>query len=134
MKGTWIRPAIVIPLAILCLSSFGCSYVSIQSRQYLAVPYYAPTDPAGVQILHSEPGRPHERLGEVSLEPEGNPPVAEMEKKLREAVARMGANAAVIVADTTRLMGGYVTGPWWGRQIYPQYGRVIVAVAIRYVR
>jgi hypothetical protein len=112
----------------------GCSYTSVNSRQYLAVPTYPPTDPTTVQILHNEPSKPHERLGEISLEPEGNPPVADMEAKLRQAVAKMGANAAVIVADTTRLMGSYVTGPWWGREVYAQYGRVIIAVAIRYVQ
>jgi hypothetical protein len=37
------------------------------------------------------------------------------------------------VADKTMLVGGHVTGPWWGRQLSPEYGRVIVAVAIKYV-
>ncbi len=132
MRQLSIGSAIFILLATFSALA-GCSFVSVHSKQYLAVPAYPPTDPAGVQILRSEPARPHERLGEVSLEPEGNPPVSEMEAKLKQAAANMGANAVVIVADTTRLMGGYVTGPWWDRQIYPQYGRVIVAVAIRYV-
>lgn len=112
----------------------ACSYVSVQSRQYLAVPTYPPTNPTAVEILHSEPARPHDRLGEISLEPEGNPPVAEMEAKLKQAAAKMGADAAVIVADTMRLMGGYLSGPRWSQQLFPQYGRVIVAVAVRYRR
>jgi len=55
-----------------------------------------------------------------------------MEAKLRQAAASMGADAAVIVADQMMFMGSYETGPWWGREGYAQYGRVIVAVAIKY--
>jgi hypothetical protein len=129
-----VRLMIWVSTVLAVLSVPGCAYVSVETRPYLAVPSYPPTDPAVVRILHAEPELPHVRLGEVSLEPQGNPPVAEMEAKLRQAAARMGADAAVIVADGTRLMGSYVTGPWWGRQISPQYGRVIVAVAIKYVK
>ncbi len=127
------RTVIITLMALFFLLALTqCSYVSVDSRRYLAVPSYPPTDPATVQILHAPPKQPHERLGEISLEPQGNPATAEMEAKLREAAAKMGADAAVIVADTTRLMGAYETGPWWGRQISAQYGRVIVAVAIKY--
>ncbi len=133
-----MRPLTFIFVLWVLLAAFsslaGCSYVTVDSRHYLAVPVYPPTDPATIQILHAAPVRPHERLGEIELTPEGNPPIAEIEAKLRQAAADMGADAAVIVADTTRLTGEYVTGPWWGRQVYPQYGRVIIAVAIRYVK
>ncbi len=112
----------------------GCSYVSVSTRQYLGVPPHEPTDPGSVQVLRSEPTLPNERLGEITLEPQGNPSVTEMEDKLRQAAAHMGADAAVIVADTTEYMGSYVTGPWWGREIHPEYGRVIIAVAIRYTQ
>jgi hypothetical protein len=57
-----------------------------------------------------------------------------MEAKFGQAAAKMGADAVVIVADRTMLMGGVAMGPWWGRQLDPVYGRVIVGVAIRYVR
>ncbi len=121
---------LVVLVVVLVL--FSCTYVSVETRKYLAVRSYPPTDPATVQILHAEPKAPHERLGEISLEPQGHPTVADMEAKLRQAAANMGADAAVIVADQTRLMGSYVSGPWWGRQISPVYGRIIIAVAIKY--
>src|SRR5208283_3635984 len=35
----------------------GCTYVSVETRRYLAVPNYPPTDPATVQILHAPPSR-----------------------------------------------------------------------------
>ncbi len=74
------------------------------------------------------------RLGEITLQPNGNPSKADMEKKLRAAAAQMGANAVVIVADQTMVFGATVMGPWWGRTISPDVGRVIVGVAIRYTQ
>ena len=120
--------------ALILFVLFGCTYVSVDSRRYLAVPAYPPTDPASVQILHEPPTQPHERLGEIALQPEGHPSVQEMEAKLREAAAKMGAEAVVIVADRMQYMGSFVSGPWWGREISPIYGRVIIGVAIRYIR
>jgi|GEM_PF-3685801 len=78
-----------------------------------------------------EPLRPHERLGEIALESQGNPSVTGMKLKLWEAAAKMGANAAVLVADRTMHMGAIMTGPWYGRQISPEFQRFIVAVVIR---
>lgn len=112
----------------------GCNSVTVRSKQYLVMPYYPPTDPASVEILRTEPQRLHERLGKIALEPQGNPSVTEMELKLREAAAKMGANAAVLVADRTMRMGAVVTGPWYGRQVSPEFQRFIVAVAIRYLQ
>jgi hypothetical protein len=122
-------------LAIVALLA-GCStvsnFISVNARHYLSM-FYPPTDPASVEILRSDPTRPNVRLGEVILEPEGNQPVAKMEQKIREASAKMGANAAVIVADTTKQMGALTVGPRWERQIPPE-GRETIAVAIRYQR
>ena len=118
----------VISLSFLA----GCSLVTVESQRYLGVPTYAPTNPAQVEILRTEPTRPNVRLGEISLEPQDHPQVSEIEEKLRTAAAKMGANAAVIVADKTQIIGAWVTGPWWARQADPIYGRVIIAVAIRY--
>jgi len=123
--------SLFIVLSVLLLIA-GCNYVTVNTKPYLGVPLYPPTNPADVEILRTEPLRPHERLGEISLEPTGNPPVAKMEQKLREAAAKMGANAAVLVVDRTMLMGATVTGPWYGRQVSPDFQRVIIAVAIRY--
>jgi hypothetical protein len=124
--SVWLLAIFLLPLLA------GCSSVSIDTQQYLGLPTYPPTDPATVAILHEPPMRPHVRLGEVVAEPSGSPPVTEIENKLRQAAAKMGANAIVIVADRTERMGVVVTGPWWGRQINRVYGRVIVGVAIRY--
>ena len=51
---------------------------------------------------------------------------------LRPQLAKMGADAAVIVYDRTRRIGRVVEGPWGTWSSRPVYGRKIVAVAIRY--
>ena len=81
-----------------------------------------------------EPRRPHEKLGEVYLEPSGNPAVAEMEQAIRTEAAKLGADAAVLVYDRTKRIGTVYQGPWWARSSYAVYGRRIVAVAIHYRR
>ncbi|MEI6392474.1 MAG: hypothetical protein WCT12_15385 [Verrucomicrobiota bacterium] len=110
----------------------GCNIVPVQSKQYLGVPSYSPTDPASIQILQTQPTAAHVRLGEITLQPQGNPTKTDIEQKLRLAASKMGANAVVLVADQTMVFGATVMGPWWGRTISPDVGRVIVGVAIRY--
>jgi hypothetical protein len=128
-KSSWL--SLVGALALAALAT-GCNTVAVNTNQYIGVPIYAPTDPATVQVIQTPPQRPHVRLGEITVEPSGNPTVAEIQGKFQQAAAKMGANAVVIVADRTMVMGALVTGPWWGRSIQPQTGRVIIGVAIRY--
>jgi hypothetical protein len=122
----------VLGAVLLASLATGCNTVYVQSKQYLGVPNYPPTDPASVQVLQTQPTAPHVRLGEITLQPQGNPTKAQMEAKLRLAASKMGANAVVIVADQTMVFGATVMGPWWGRTVSPDVGRVIVGVAIRY--
>jgi len=127
---SWLT-RMLLPMIVLFLLA-GCSMVTVQSQRYLGVPTYAATDPSTVEILRTVPTRPNVRLGEISLEPQDHPPVSELDEKLRVAAAKMGANAAVIVANKTEIVGAWVTGPWFAREADPIYGRVIIAVAIRY--
>lgn len=111
----------------------GCQSVSINSTQDIGGPTFPPSDPAQVQILRTEPTRAHVRLGEVRAEPSGeNVSAAKIEEALRNAAAKMGADAAVVIYDHTQVTGAYVTGPWYGRSIQQIQGRVVVAVAIKY--
>ncbi len=113
----------------------GCApTVTVQSKQYLGVPLYPPTDPMSVAILREPPAQPHERIGEITLEPDDNAPVSMIEQKLQQAAAQMGADAAVIVADRTMRMGAIISGPWYGREISPNLQRVVIAVAIKYTQ
>ncbi len=119
-------------LTLVALLAGGCNTVSIDTKQYLGLPTYAPTNPATVTILREPPVRPHERLGEVMAEPTGNPSVQQIETKMSDAAAKWGANAVVLVSDRTQRTGVIVSGPWYGRQVSAQYQRYIVGVAIRY--
>jgi hypothetical protein len=119
--------------AALLLSTAGCNTVPTQTNQYVGAPKYAATDPASVQILRTEPTQQHVRLGEITAEPSSTKtPTPEIETKLQQAAAKMGANALVIVVDQTQATGAVVMGPWYGRQVEPVIGRVIRGVAIRY--
>ena len=110
----------------------GCSTVSVSSTHYLGVPVFPATDAAQVEILRKEPKRPLERLGEIILEPSGNPELGRIEQALRAEAAKLGANAVVVVRDETRRVGAWIDGWRWVRTSHVIYGRVIVAVAIRY--
>jgi hypothetical protein len=133
MKKTlrYFMPLVVALVALL--GTTGCKTVAISSMQYIGGPTYAPTDPASIQILRVAPTRPNVRLGEVTAEPSSESvPVTEIEAALRNAAAKMGANAVVIVSDRTQVTGAMVTGPWYGRSLQETTARVVVGVAIRY--
>jgi hypothetical protein len=126
-----------------CLASFaaivilfavtGCNTVSISSNQYIGVQPYPPSNPAQIQILRKEPARPHVQWGEVRAEPASeNVAVQKIEESLRNAAARMGADAIVIVYDRTEVTGAMITGPWYGRSVQQIVGRVVVGVVIKY--
>jgi hypothetical protein len=125
-------PLSLLGALLLAGLTSGCNTVYVTPKEYLGVPNYPPTDPRSVEVLHVKPTAAHVRLGEVMLQPQGNPTKAQMEEKLRLAASSMGANALVIVADRTMIFGATDTAAWWGRAIPPDVGRVIVAVAIRY--
>ena len=118
---------------VVFLAVTGCKTVSVSSIQYVGGPVYAPSNPAQIQILRTPPTRANVRLGEVRAEPSSDSvSVQQIETKLREAAAKMGADAVVIVSDRTQVTGAYITGPWYGRSIQQTTGRVIVGVAIKY--
>ena len=115
------------------LVTTGCNTISISSMQYIGGPTYAPSNPATIEILRTPPTRPHVRLGEVTAEPSSESvPVTKIEESLRNAAAKMGADAVVIVSDRTQVTGAMITGGWYGRSLQETTSRVVVGVAIRY--
>jgi len=92
------------------------------------------SDAKSVQILRTEPKAPHDRLGEVVVDASTDPPpsVVEIEQKMCQAAAKMGANAVVIVLDRVQPVAAYVTGPYWGRSIESVSGRKVIGIAIRF--
>jgi hypothetical protein len=103
--------------ALACVLAACGSSVDATTTQYVGVPRFAPIEPAAVQILRAEPMQPHDRLGEILLEiaVDPPPPIAEVEQRLREEAARLGANAVFVVRD----------------HVTPYVARKLIAVAIR---
>src|SRR5271169_5030391 len=100
---------------VTLLATTGCNTVSVSSNQYIGGPIYAPSVPAQIQILRAPPTRPNVRLGEVTASPSSDSvSVEKIEAALRDAAAKMGADAVVIVSDRTQVTGAMITGPWYG--------------------
>jgi ABC-type uncharacterized transport system auxiliary subunit len=128
-----LRFSALLALLAMAVLLAGCKTVSVSSFQYVGGPNYAPTDPSQIQILRTPPTRPHVRLGEVRAVPSSdNVGGQKIEQSLRQAAAKMGANAVVIVSDSTQVTGAVITGPWYGRTLERTTERVVVGVAIRY--
>jgi hypothetical protein len=117
----------------MLLQATGCQTVDTTHTQDVGSPKYPPSDPSQVQILRTEPTRPHVRLGEVRAEPSSESVnVSKIEEALRQEAAKLGADAAVVVYDRTQVTGAWVTGPWRDRSVQPIEGRVVIAIAIKY--
>ena len=112
----------------------GCSSVAVRTVRFTEVPPYPPTYADIVQVLRAEPARPHARLGEVYVEPEGDASAETIEAGLQKGAAPLGADAVVIVADRTQKMGALVETSWVKREALPTPDRVVVGVAIRYLQ
>jgi hypothetical protein len=110
----------------------GCTTVQMWTHREPDLPAYRPTEAGVVGILRAAPDLPNVRLGEMYVQPEGNPTTAQIEAKLQETAGKMGADAVVIVWDQSHRMGMLLSGPWYNRPIPPQDERCIIAVAIRY--
>jgi hypothetical protein len=105
----------------------------MNTRAYLTVPRYPPTAPGAVQILAAEPNVPKERLGEISLSVSGQPSRERLEKRLKEAAAKLGADAVFVVYDRTHIFPiVYVDWYWGPAGVSEEVHRDIVAVAIKY--
>ena len=125
----------VVAATLLASTLAACSSVTARSIHFVGHPAAAPTDPATVDILHRPPMRPHDVLGQVVIELEGDPSEDAIEEQLRAATAAMGGNAAVVVYDRQQRVGSVWTGgPWWsGGQIQPVTGDVVSAIVVRFV-
>jgi hypothetical protein len=87
-----------------------------------------------VQILRAEPARPHVKLGEITVDAFSSPPPTppEVDGMLRTAAAKLGADAAVVVVDTTQPGLPVASGTWWGRTPMNRTAREVIAVAVKY--
>lgn len=118
--------------AAALMAATGCSSIPVQTRQNVTAPFYPPTSPATVQILREAPVQPSIKLGEITVEPQSTRiPVWEVEAKLREAGAKLGANAVVIVLET-KFTGAIARRDGWDGEVSTDIGQVFIGVPIRY--
>lgn len=118
-------------LFVLLLAA-GCASISTRTNAYLGSPKYAPSNPTSVDILQSEPKGPKERLGEIVLTVEGEPSRDDLERKLKEGAAKLGADAVFIVYDKMHIFPVVYGDWWWGPMgVSEDAHRKIVAVAVK---
>lgn len=67
----------------------SCASVDSYTTQYVGAPHFPPGDPAKVEILRTEPTRPHDRLGEIVIDASTDPApqITKVEDKLRKEAA-----------------------------------------------
>ncbi len=129
------KPVILFLLCCaLGLLAAGCSSVAVRTVRVPEVQTYPPTYPDIVEVLRAEPMRPHARLGEIYVEPEGNASSDMIAAGLQKGAAPLGADAVVIVSDRALKMGALVETSWEKRDLLPTPDHVIVGVAIRYLQ
>lgn len=119
------RPLLVAALVASALALSACASVDAQTTAYVGVEHPAPTLPSKVQVLRSEPTRPYVRLGEILIDATVHPApaITQVEQKLREEGAILGANTVVVVYDRIQPVAAYITGPLWSRDIETIQGR-----------
>lgn len=111
----------------------GCQSVSTTATRDVGSAKFQSVEPAHVQILRTEPTRAHVRIGEIRAETSSpGVDVEKIESALCKKGAAMGADAVVVVHDTTEVTGAQVVGGWFDRTIEKTEGRVVVGVAIKY--
>ena len=122
----------ITAVAVFALLS-ACATVDGRSTPYIGAPHRAPSDPASVALLHEPPTQPNDQLGEVVVDASTQPPPAieQIEGRLRDEAAKLGADAVVIVMDRVVPIGFYAAGPG-GPIVDTVTGRRIVGVAIKF--
>jgi hypothetical protein len=124
-----------IPLLIFGLAfvAAACAPVSMRTVPYSGQPQQAGTDSTRVLILLAEPQVPNIKLGEIFVNAPGDVSRERLEANVKSGAANLGADAAWIVRDDTRLFPIVYVDPWWG-PVGRGTGseRQIIAVAIKF--
>jgi len=118
------------------LAGFMAACSPLHVYHFRGAPGFPPTRPEAVDLLRGEPRRPHVAFAEIRYEPPARASRYEVEWRLRNKGARIGADALVIEVDTLYREGVW-SGPYGsyrGRRVrrVVQRDHIIVAIAIRY--
>ena len=121
---------VILPL----LAAFVVSCApALRVHHFHGAPDFPSTKPEAVDLLRFEPRRPHVAFAEIRYDPPARASRYEVEWRLRNKGAHIGADALVIEVDTVYREGVWV-GPYRVRRVHRTGERdhLIVAVAIRY--
>ena len=128
----WVlRPLL---LGVITCWLVACAGLDATTTPYAGAPHYPPSDPASVQVLRTQPTKSHDRLGEIVVDASTHSATLgnEVEQKLRQEAAKLGADAVVVVYDRLHPVGAYVMGGYWDQRIERVTEHTVVGVAIKY--
>ena len=125
----------MVLLFVLAAFAAACA-PGLRVYHFRGAPGFSPTRPEAVDLLRAEPRRPHVAFAEIRYDPPPRASRYEVEWRLRNKGARIGADALVIEMDTL-FREGVWPGPYGsyrGRRVRRVVRRehIIVAIAIRY--
>jgi hypothetical protein len=129
MKQKWVLLFVLAAFITACAPALRVHY-------FRGAPDFPRTRPEAVDLLRGEPRRPHVAFAEIRYDPPARASRYEVEWRLRNKGARIGADALVIEEDTVYRdrvwTGEYRTHR--GRPVHRTGERdhIIVAIAIRY--
>jgi hypothetical protein len=121
-------------LGVITCWLVACAGLDATTTPYAGAPHYPPSDPASVQVLRTQPTKSHDRLGEIVVDASTHSATLgnEVEQKLRQEAAKLGADAVVVVHDRLQPMGAYFMGGYWDQRIERVTEHTVVGVAIKY--
>lgn len=114
MGWSMSRRSLAAALLAALVGAVGCTSLSVIAHRYPDIPPQPQTAADQVEILRTEPARPHFAVGSISVSAAPDNP--DLPGKLRDAAAQMGGNAVVLKYDGDK----------------PSDLTDIIAVAIRY--
>ncbi len=131
-SSRWVLGSLL--LAALTCWLVACASLDATTTPYASAPHYPPSDPASVQILRTQPTKSHDRLGEIAVDTATHSATLghDIEQKLRQEAAKLGADAVVVVYDRLQPLGPYVMSGYWDQSIETVTERNVVGVAIKY--
>src|SRR5688500_4025109 len=97
----------------------ACASLHATTTPYTDASHYPPVNPASVHIVRTQPTQLHDRLGEIVVDAPTHSvtPSHDIEQKLRQEAAKLGADAVVVVYDRLQPMGTYAMGGYWDQRV-----------------
>jgi hypothetical protein len=133
----WLTAVLLAALVcgVCSCSSFSgqTALISAHTTQYAGAPTRPPTQPASVRVLRFEPTQPSQQLGEIVLiiPPDAIESTEQVDDKLRQEAAKLGADAVIVVDDHRQPNGGDFKYDWHFVADYDSAEKV-VAKALKY--